>query len=67
MENGLSFRPNYLQMASFSENGETFNQHYCLTACLYAEYSNLIGWIMECGPSIHFHRDGLDPLYTVKI
>ena len=36
---------------------------YCLTACLYAKCWNLIGWIMECGPSIHFCIDGQDHLY----
>ena len=37
---------------------------YCLTACLYAKCCNLIGWIMERGPSIHFRIDGPDRLYV---
>ena len=39
---------------------------YCLTACLYAKCCNLIGWIMEHGPSIHFHIDGPDHLYGIR-
>ena len=39
------------------------SNHYCLAACLYAKCCNLIGWIMERGPSIHFRIDGPDRLY----
>ena len=39
---------------------------YCLTACLYAKCCNLIGWIMERGPSIHFRKDGPDHLYGFR-
>ena len=39
---------------------------YCLTACLYAKCCNLIGWIMERGPSIHFRIDGSDRLYDFR-
>ena len=40
--------------------------HYCLTACLYAKCWNLIGWIMEHGPSTHFRIDGPDRLYGFR-
>ena len=40
--------------------------HYCLTACLYAKCCNLIGWILELGPSIHFRIDGPDRLYGFR-
>ena len=39
---------------------------YCLTACLYAKCCNLIGWIMERGPSIYFRIDGPDHLYGFR-
>ena len=39
---------------------------YCLTAYLYAKCWNLIGWIMEHGPSIHFRIDGPDRLYGFR-
>ena len=39
---------------------------YCLTACLYAKCWDLIGWIMEHGPSIHFRIDGPDRLYGFR-
>ena len=42
------------------------NRYYCLTACLYAKCCNLIGWIIERGPSIHFRIDGLDHLYGFR-
>ena len=35
----------------------------CLTAYLYAKCCNLIGWILELGPSIHFRIYGPDHLY----
>ena len=31
---------------------DIYTHIYCLTACLYAKCWNLIGWIMERGPSI---------------
>ena len=40
---------------------------YCLTACLYAKCCNLIGWIMERGPSIHFRIDDRDRLYGFRL
>ena len=39
---------------------------YCLTACLYAKCCDLIGWILELGPSIHFRIDGPDRLYGFR-
>ena len=39
---------------------------YCLTACLYAKCYNLIGWIMERGPPIHFRTDGPDRLHSTS-
>ena len=41
-------------------------RYYCLTACLYAKCCNLIGWIIECGPSIHFRIDGPDHSYVFR-
>ena len=41
-----------------------FNEVYCLTACLYAKCCDLIGWILELGPSIHFRIDDPDHLYS---
>ena len=38
----------------------------CLTACLYAKCCDLIGWILEIGPSIHFRIDGPDHLYGFR-
>ena len=40
--------------------------NYCLTACLYAKCCDLIGWILELGPSIHFRIDGRDRLYGFR-
>ena len=42
------------------------NDLYCLTACLYAKCWNMIGWIMERGPLIHFHIDGPYHLYGFR-
>ena len=42
---------------------DSHNLHYCLTTCLCAKCCNLIGWVMERGPSIHFLIDGPDRLY----
>ena len=39
---------------------------YCLTACLDAKCRDLIGWILELGPSIHFRIDGPDHLYGFR-
>ena len=36
---------------------------YCLNACLYAKCCNLIGWILELGPSIHLRIDDPDHSY----
>ena len=41
-------------------------EFYCLTACLYAKCCNLIGWILERGPSIHFRIDGPGRLYGFR-
>ena len=41
-----------------------FTVYYCLTACLYAKCWNLIGWIMEHGPSVHL-RSG--PFIRISI
>ena len=61
-------RGNSFQKSSNKQNmNETEiikKKHYCLIACLYAKCCNLIGWIMERGPSIHFRMDGLDSLYS---
>ena len=43
-----------------------FTNDYCLTACLYEKCCNLIGWILELGPSIHFRIDGPDRLYGFR-
>ena len=40
--------------------------YYCLFACLYEKCCNLICWILERGPSIHFHIDGPDRLYGFR-
>ena len=47
---------------------QTFLVLYCLTACLYAKCCNLqlIGWILELGPFIHFRIDGPDRLYGFR-
>ena len=42
------------------------NMVYCLTACLYAKCCDLIGWILELRPSIHFRIDGPDHLYGFR-
>ena len=39
---------------------------YCPTACLNAKCCNLIGWILERGPSIHFRIDGPDRSYGFR-
>ena len=39
---------------------------YCLIACLYAKCCDLIGWILEPGPSIYFRMDGPDHLYGFR-
>ena len=49
-------------ICSKSRLGPDVTQSYWLTACLYAKCCNLIGWIMEHGPSIHFRIDGPDRL-----
>ena len=49
-----------------SMNSLIFIVDYCLTACLYEKCCNLIGWILELGPSIHFRIDGPDRLYDFR-
>ena len=39
---------------------------YCLNACLYTKCCNLVGWIIEHGPSIHFRTDGPYHLYGFR-
>ena len=41
--------------------------NYCLTACLYTKCCDLIGWILELGPSVYFHIDGTDHLYGFRL
>ena len=40
-----------------------YTPDYCLTKCLYAKSCNPTGWIVRCGPSLHFRIDDPDRLY----
>ena len=63
---GLTVK-SFFEQKSLKETFYALNlYHYCLTACLYAKCSNLIGWILELGPSIHFRIDGPDRLYGFR-
>ena len=56
----LKYRP------SLCRKRELSISYYCLTACLHEKCCNLIGWILELGPSIHFRIDGPDRLYGFR-
>ena len=55
-----------LSICQYGPGNELINRCYCLTACLYAKCCNLIGWILELGPFIHFRIDGPVRLYGFR-
>ena len=55
-----------LYIFPYRQSNQLLRRYYCLTACSYAKCCNLIGWILELGPSTHFRIDGLDHSYGFR-